>query len=62
VSILSGTPAFGINVIALSIQEEPVQATTQVKTTPKLKKISVRRTADVRLTAALCNVPYYVNA
>jgi len=33
-----------------------------MKTTREIKKITIRRAADVRLTAALCTVPYVVNA
>jgi hypothetical protein len=33
-----------------------------MKTTRKMKKITVRRTGDVRLTSATCQCPYTVNA
>lgn len=33
-----------------------------VKTTTKMKKITVRRTGDVRLTTATCKCPYSVEA
>jgi hypothetical protein len=33
-----------------------------MKTTTQMKKITVRRTGDVRLTAAACAVPYIVEA
>jgi hypothetical protein len=33
-----------------------------VKTTRKMKKITVRRTGDVRLTSALCERPYVIEA
>lgn len=32
-----------------------------MKTTRKMKKITVRRTGDVRLTSATCQCPYSVN-
>lgn len=33
-----------------------------MKTTTKMKKITVRRTGDVRLTTATCRCPYSVEA
>jgi hypothetical protein len=33
---------------------------TQLKPTTRMKKINVRRTSDVRLTAAMCKLPYTV--
>jgi hypothetical protein len=32
-----------------------------MKTTTQMKKISVRRTGDVRLTSAACSCPYPAN-
>ena len=33
-----------------------------MKTASKMKKITVRRAGDVRLTTATCVIPYVVNA
>jgi len=38
------------------------QGGNPVKTTTKMKKITVRRTGDVRLTTATCKCPYSVEA
>ncbi|AHH93818.1 hypothetical protein BC739_008424 [Kutzneria viridogrisea] len=32
----------------------------KLKTTTKMKKITVRRAGDVRLTSAACQCPYHV--
>jgi hypothetical protein len=32
-----------------------------MKSSKRIKKISVRRTGDVRLTAAACQCPYHLN-
>lgn len=33
-----------------------------MKSSVQIKKISVRRTGDIRLTSAFCTVPYVINA
>jgi hypothetical protein len=33
-----------------------------MKSSLQIKKISVRRTGDIRLTAAMCHTPYFVAA
>jgi hypothetical protein len=33
-----------------------------MKSSAQIKKISVRRTGDIRLTAAMCKLPYYLQA
>lgn len=33
-----------------------------MKTSLQIKKISVRRTGDIRLTAAMCATPYAIHA
>ena len=32
-----------------------------MKSSKQIKKISIRRTGDIRLTSAICQVPYYAN-
>jgi hypothetical protein len=33
-----------------------------MKSSLQIKKISVRRTGDIRLTSAMCQCPYHVSA
>jgi hypothetical protein len=33
-----------------------------VKSSVQIKKISVRRTGDIRLTSAMCGCPYHIQA
>jgi hypothetical protein len=33
-----------------------------MKSSAQIKKISVRRTGDIRLTAAMCKLPYFLQA
>jgi len=33
-----------------------------MKSSTQIRKISVRRTGDIRLTSAMCTCPYVVNA
>jgi hypothetical protein len=33
-----------------------------MKSSAQIKKISVRRTGDIRLTAAMCRIPYVIPA